>query len=182
MVVGGLGSRWMARVCPRDRTPASHCHRLPGIPEPVAVIQGDGGGQGGRPIPTTQAYGAAPSPTPAGSTSAARGKRSTTGQGELEEGEAIAPGRVHLGKGGAVVLIGQLGPIHPGTRSAKAQQVGETTSGSPHISMLAAMAQEELLPLGARHRDHFERQLVESHAPGDGADPKPHVDIDRVDL
>lgn len=97
----------------------------------------------------------------------------------------VAPGRLHRGKGGAVRVVGQLLTVdaHP---FGEAQQVWRGVD--PHLvtgghQYAGGHGAGGALAVGARHRDHLERQLGEAHAPGDGADPlQPHVDVDRVDL
>ncbi len=165
-----------------------HRHRLAGITQPVAVIEGNGGDHGhiglhhiGGIEPTAQPHfqqqhigrGAPKQPQ------ARQG-------GELEEGKGyLAAGRFHLGKGGAVIAIGQLGPVDPHP-FGEAQQMGRGIDAD----LIAGFYQYAgrhgaagALAVGARHRDHLERQLGKIHAAGDGADPiQSHVDVDRVDL
>ncbi len=106
--------------------------------------------------------------------------------GELEEGKGnLAAGCFHLGKGGTVLAVGQFGPVDPHPLG-KAQQMG----GGVNADLVAGFHQYAgrhgtagALAVGARHRDHLERQLGKTHAAGHGADPiQPHVDVDRVDL
>ena len=165
-----------------------HRHCFAGITQPVAVIEGNGGDHGhiglhhiGGVEPTTQPHfqqqhiggGAAEEPQ------ASQG-------GELEEGKGnLAAGRFHLGKGGAVIAVGQLLPVDPHPLG-KAQQMGRGVDAD-----LVACGHQNAgrhgtagaLAVGARHRDHLERQLGKPHTPGDSTDPiQPHVDIDRMDL
>ena len=84
-----------------------------------------------------------------------------------------------------MIAIGQLLAIdaHP---LGKAQQMGGGVDTDP----VAGGHQDAgrhgaggALAVGARHRDHLERQFGEAHAAGNRADPlQPHVDVDRVDL
>ena len=106
--------------------------------------------------------------------------------GKLEEGERyLAASGFHLGKGGAVLAVRELGPIdtHP---LGKAQQVRRGVD--PHLvtgghQYAGGHGAGGALAVGARHSDHLERQPGEAHATGDGTDPlQPHVDVDRVDL
>ena len=125
MVDGGLGSPLMAGLPFAIDADFLHRHRLPGIPEPVAVIQGNGGDQGdvgfhhiggiSRPQPHFQQE-----------HRARRGETPQTRQGgELEEGEGdVAPGGFHLGKGRAVIAIGSSWPLTR-TRSVKRSRWGE---------------------------------------------------------
>jgi len=165
-----------------------HRHGFTGIPQPVAVIEGNGGDH--RHIGLHHIGGVEPTAQPHFQQQhirrvAAKEPQASQG-GELEEGKGdLAASGFHFGKRRAVLAIGQLLPIDPHPLG-KTQQMGrgvDTDLVASRHQNAGRHGTAGALAVSAGHRDHLERQLGETHTPGNGTDPiQPHVDIDRVDL